>query len=169
MSLRAEISGAFELDETLERALVDPSEGWTPRENPRVAFSYSNPRLWLSANPQPVTYDEEDWYPGLPKPIIQQKNYVGFVVDKEDTQAALRLLVTCTVRVLKAVDSDLLMSFEEIPKLIRRAGELTLLRSFPENDFWDDPKRLGLVPEPYDWHRLPTPSWYEEMKARGEL
>ncbi len=167
MSLSGKIMGNFEIEPALRDAIIGPDEGWQYHENPHVVFAYENPLLDASASYTDIPFD---WSRLIPGPPIDETAYVYFNVSKTEATKALNLLVRCTVRVMVAIDADLIMSFEESPKLMRRQGRVTLFRSLPkDDDFWDSEGRLSLVAEPYEWHRLPTPRWYEEMKAKGEL
>ncbi|MEO0592682.1 MAG: hypothetical protein AAFZ38_03805 [Myxococcota bacterium] len=79
--------------------------------------------------------------------------------DSEYPERARFEALKCSLRVIAVAQGDLLLRYRDLILMARRGPELTLYHTLPENDFWDRPEHLELVPQPYRWARL-DPPWH---------
>ncbi|MEO0460664.1 MAG: hypothetical protein AAF219_07460 [Myxococcota bacterium] len=158
MSLMAELIGEFDLTSKVERGIAEPSDLWKKRSRPRSAFCYDHRDGVLAMSANRVEDAAADGrLPG--EPVIDRVS-IFFHLNTPRALEGGTVALECVLRVMALVDENLAFFTNDYVKLARRNSTLTLFRLVPENDFWDIPGRLELVPEPYEWVKLPTPEWY---------
>ncbi|MEM6275075.1 MAG: hypothetical protein AAF735_07535 [Myxococcota bacterium] len=159
----AELIGEFDLTSKVERGITDPSVLWKKRSVPRSAFCYDHRDGVLAMSANRVEDAAADGrLPG--DPVIDRVS-IFFHLNTPRAAEGETVALECVLRVMALVEANLAFFVNDYPVLARRSGKLTLFRHIPDHgDFWDFDDRPSLVPEPYEWVKLPTPEWYTEQK-----
>ncbi len=158
------VAGDFELTEEIpDAAMSDPRKWKTdpddPAKPPRFRFERKDGLLIARGREENPKYESPPAHE-LPGPPIRERVSVDF--DFQSTTALERArfeALKCALRVIAVAKGDLLVRYHDLILMARRGSELTLYHTLPENDFWDRPEHLELVPKPYRWARL-DPPWH---------
>ncbi|MEL6340854.1 MAG: hypothetical protein AAFQ65_13160 [Myxococcota bacterium] len=155
----AQLIGEFDLSPELEDAITACSSDWLKQDSRAGRFLYKHRDgiLDVGGGYQFEPFADER----IPGETIVNRVLIGFHLDTPRAAEALTLSLECALRVLAITEENLALFVNEYPALARQSGKLTLFRHIPDHgDFWDFDDRPSLVPEPYEWVKLPTPEWY---------
>ncbi|MEO0594445.1 MAG: hypothetical protein AAFZ38_12780 [Myxococcota bacterium] len=158
------VAGDFELTEEIAHAAMpDPRKWKSDPDYPETPpeFRYERRDGLLSARGRQLGERYElppaHELPGAP---IRERVSVSFDFENSENLERARFeALKCALRVIAVAKGDLLVRYRDLILMSRRGSELTLYHTLPENDFWDRPEHLELVPKPYRWARL-DPPWH---------
>ncbi|MEO0461398.1 MAG: hypothetical protein AAF219_11190 [Myxococcota bacterium] len=164
MSLMAQLIGEFDLSPELEDAITARSPVWLKQDSRpgRFLYKHRDGILDVGGGYQFEPFADER----IPGETIVNRVLIGFHLDTARALEGGTVALECALRIMPLVDENLAFFTNDYVKLARRNSALTLFRLVPENDFWDIPGRVALVPEPYEWVKLPTPGWYNERERK---
>ncbi|MEL6340857.1 MAG: hypothetical protein AAFQ65_13175 [Myxococcota bacterium] len=157
----AELIGEFDLSPELEDTITACSPVWVKQNSRTGHFLYKHGDGVVDVG---GGYEFEPFADErIPGEAIVNRISIAFHLNTALAVEGGTVALECSLRVMACVDESVAFLSNAYPTLARRAGKLSLFRILPRRDLWDVAGRLELVPEPYEWVKLPTPEWYTEQ------